>query len=83
MQSRFEEQEVLRCLKMCAMDKAPGPDGFTMGFFIKCYEMLKKHIMGMFHNFHSHAFFERSFNETYIALTPKKNSAKELMISDL
>lgn len=25
----------LRCLKMCATDKALGPDGFTTGFFIK------------------------------------------------
>jgi len=26
LQREFEEQEVLACLKMCAMDKAPGPD---------------------------------------------------------
>ena len=32
----FEESEVLDCLKMCAIDKAPGPDTFTMGFFLKC-----------------------------------------------
>lgn len=36
LQSSFDEQEVLRCLKMCAVDKAPGPDGYTMSFFIKC-----------------------------------------------
>uniref|UniRef100_A0A1S3X514 Reverse transcriptase domain-containing protein n=1 Tax=Nicotiana tabacum TaxID=4097 RepID=A0A1S3X514_TOBAC len=32
LQSNFEEQEVLTCLKMCASDKAPGPDGYTMDF---------------------------------------------------
>jgi len=32
LQRNFEESEVLKCLKMCAIDKAPGPDGFTMGF---------------------------------------------------
>lgn len=37
MQGRFKEEEVLRCLKMCVTDKAPGPDGFTMRFF---YQML-------------------------------------------
>ena len=26
----FDEQEVLACLKMCATDKAPGPDGYTV-----------------------------------------------------
>lgn len=61
------------------MDKAPGPDGFTMGFFIKCWDVLKQDIMGVFHNFHSHGLFEKSFNATYIALIPKKNGAKELM----
>lgn len=34
LQVDFDENEVLRCLKLCAADKAPGPDGFTMGFFI-------------------------------------------------
>jgi len=36
LQSNFEESEVLRCLKLCAVDKAAGLDGFTMGFFITC-----------------------------------------------
>ena len=33
LQREFEEQ-VLACLKMCAMDKALGPDGYTMVFFL-------------------------------------------------
>lgn len=32
LQSNFEDSEVLTCLKLCAADKAAGPDGFTMGF---------------------------------------------------
>ncbi|XP_075077018.1 uncharacterized protein LOC142163778 [Nicotiana tabacum] len=36
LQTNFEEQEVLSNLKMCASDKAPDPDGYTMGFFRKC-----------------------------------------------
>ncbi|WMV30151.1 hypothetical protein MTR67_023536 [Solanum verrucosum] len=39
LQGRFEENEVLNCLKLCAADKAPGPDGYTMGFFIKCRDI--------------------------------------------
>lgn len=34
--------------------------------------------MEVFHNFHSNAFFKRSFNATYVALIPKKKGAKEL-----
>lgn len=48
----FEESEVLDCLKMCAIDKAPGPDGFTMRFFLKCWEVLKGDIMKAFQNFY-------------------------------
>ena len=48
LQREFKEQEVLACLKMCAIDKAPGPDGYTMGFFIKCWDVVKKDIMDTF-----------------------------------
>lgn len=30
----FEEEEVMERIKQCAVDKAPGPDGYTMAFFI-------------------------------------------------
>uniref|UniRef100_A0A0V0HVN8 Putative ovule protein n=1 Tax=Solanum chacoense TaxID=4108 RepID=A0A0V0HVN8_SOLCH len=59
LQAKFEE-EVLSCLKKCAIDKSPGPDGYTMGFFIKCWEVLKHDIMNAFHNFYEHEIFERA-----------------------
>ncbi|KAF3625895.1 putative mannosyl-oligosaccharide 1,2-alpha-mannosidase MNS3-like [Capsicum annuum] len=72
LQSNFDETEVLRCLKLCASDKAPGPDGFTMGFFIKCWEVVKQDILDTFQNFHDQKVFEKSFNATFIVLIPKK-----------
>lgn len=78
LQGDFEEQEVYNCLKMCAEDKAPGPDGYTLGFYIKCWEIMKHDIMEALHNFYSQEVFEKSFNATYIALIPKKKGAKEL-----
>lgn len=48
----FDEEEVLRCLKQCATDEAPGPDDFTMGFYIKCWEVVKGDIMETFQHFH-------------------------------
>ena len=65
-------------MKMCAMDKAPGPDGFTMGFYIKCWEVLKKDIMGTFRNSHARRVFGKSFSVTYVTLIPKHTRAKEL-----
>ena len=75
----FEEEEVLKCLKQCEIDKAPGPDGFTMGFCIKCWEVVKNDIMKTFQNLYEQGRFERSFNATFIALIPKKKGAKELI----
>lgn len=45
LQRRFEEEEVLQCIKLCASDKAPGPDGFSMGFYRKFWSVLKSDIM--------------------------------------
>lgn len=82
LQANFQEQEVLNCLKKCVVDKAPGPDGYTMGFFIKCWDILKHDIMEAFHNFYENEIFEKSFNATYIALLLKKGGAMELKTSD-
>ena len=32
-QRPFEEEEIVICLNMCAMEKAPGPDAFPMVLF--------------------------------------------------
>lgn len=73
----FEEDEVLMGLKTCAIDKAPGPDGYTMCFLVKCWEILKADVMATIQNFHSQEVFEKSFNATYTVL-PKMNGATEL-----
>lgn len=78
LQGKFEEEEVLSCLKKCAIDKASRPDEYTMGLLIKCWEVLKHGIMNAFHNFYEVEIFEKSFNATYIALIPKTKGAKEL-----
>lgn len=76
LQRDFDEHEVLESLKLCA--KAPGPDGYTMGFFHKCWEIVREDLMKTIKNFHNNEYFEKSFNASYIALIPKKNGAKEL-----
>lgn len=80
LQATFDEHEVHSCLKKCAADKAPapGPDGYTMGFYIKCWDVIKNDIMAAFNNFYEQEMFEKRFNATYIALIPKKKGAKEL-----
>ncbi|KAH0716935.1 hypothetical protein KY285_012966 [Solanum tuberosum] len=78
LQRPFEEEEIMECLKQCAMEKAPGPDGFPMVFFQTFWGILKEDIINTIKVFHSKQTFEKSFNATFIALIPKKPRASEL-----
>jgi len=76
--SPFEEEEILGCLKLCVMEKAPGPDGFPMSFYLSFWEILKENIIKAIQEFHARQITEKSFNATFVALIPKKASAAEL-----
>ncbi|KAH0670732.1 hypothetical protein KY290_026130 [Solanum tuberosum] len=52
LQRQFEEDEVFNCIKSCASDKAPGPDGFSMSFFQIFWEILKTDFMNAVRQFH-------------------------------
>ena len=56
-------------------DKAPSPDGFTMAFFQKCWNVVEKDVMAFFDHFHTSSEFERSLNASFLSLIPKKNNA--------
>ena len=36
MERAFDEEEVLNVVRKMVKDKAPGPDGFSIGFFQEC-----------------------------------------------
>jgi len=56
-------------------DKAPGPDGFTMAFFHKCWSVVEKDVMAFFDHFLRSSEFEWSLNAFFLSLIPKKNNA--------
>jgi hypothetical protein len=74
LERKFDREEVFQVLKDLQGDKAPGPDGFSMAFFHKCWEVVGDDIMDLF-EFHTHCKFEKSLNATFIALIPKKKDA--------
>lgn len=57
LQRPFSEDEVIRTTNLCAVDKAPGPDGFTIGFFKECWEVIREDVMQTIHNFHQKEVF--------------------------
>ena len=74
----FDEDEVFGVVHDFNGDKASGLDGFTMVFFQSCWSMEKTDIMNVFHVFHAHSVFEKSFNATFLALMPKKINAVDV-----
>jgi len=78
LQRQFEEDEILEGIKLCAMEKAPGPDGFPMSFYLAFWELIKEDILKTIQYFYEHQKFEKSLNATFIALIPKKVGASEL-----
>jgi hypothetical protein len=73
--SRFERDEILQVVKDLQGDKSPGPDGFTMAFFQKCWHVLERDIMGFFDEFYAEGTFAGSLNATFVTLIPKKQNA--------
>lgn len=53
-------------LKSMVGDKASSLDGFSMGFFQTCLEVIKDDIKGFFHEFYEDRRFEKSLNATFI-----------------
>lgn len=80
----FEEEEILGCLKLCAMEKAPGPDDFPMSlsFYLSFWEILKENIIKAIQEFHARQITEKSFNATFVALIPRKSVLLNLKTSD-
>jgi hypothetical protein len=74
----FTFDEVLQVVKDLQGDKAPGPDGFTMASFQKCWLVIEEDVMGFFAEVYTHCKFERSLNATFIALIPKKQNASNI-----
>ncbi|KAL6322576.1 hypothetical protein AAG906_009887 [Vitis piasezkii] len=61
-----------------AEGEVPGPDGFTMAFWLFCWDLVKVEIMGFFKEFHERGRFVKSLNATFLVLVPKKGGAEDL-----
>ncbi|KAL6345797.1 hypothetical protein AAG906_017549 [Vitis piasezkii] len=76
LENPFLEEEVLAALTDLGKDKAPGPDGFTMAFWLFGWDVVKFEIMGFFREFHERGRFVKSLNATFLVLVPKKEGIR-------
>jgi hypothetical protein len=74
----FGEEEVTDVVSGFNGDKAPGSDGFSMGFFQCCWDILWPDVMAILNYFHGLCSFEKSLNATFVSLIPKKMDALEV-----
>lgn len=74
----FSEEEVWNIISGMSGDKSLGPDGFSISFFKKCWDIVKRDLMKVFEEFYYSEEFYEHLNNTFITLIPKKHNAKEL-----
>jgi mannosylglycoprotein endo-beta-mannosidase len=79
METPFSLEEIKLALDDLPRDKAPGPDGFSGGFYKSCWDIIRTDVHAAFHQiFHLDARGLRKINSSLIALIPKKNDAVAL-----
>lgn len=57
-------------------DKTPGLNGFTPGFYKKCWRIIGKYVMTTVRKFFEEGKFLDRLNDTVLVLLPKKKNPK-------
>ncbi|KAE8729397.1 hypothetical protein F3Y22_tig00003715pilonHSYRG00041 [Hibiscus syriacus] len=72
LEEHFFEQKIWQAIASSDSSKAPGPNGFTMGFFKRCWPSLKEFVMIFFKDLCFGRKWEHGVNHAFITLIPKK-----------
>ncbi|XP_030479414.1 uncharacterized protein LOC115696664 [Cannabis sativa] len=67
------ENEILKFIRSMGQDKAPGPDGMSVGFYIHHWNVIKKDFVDMVTHFFMYADLPQFINNTNMVLIPKKD----------
>jgi hypothetical protein len=68
------EAEVLGALQQMNLDKAPGPDGFTVHFYLLCWNIVKRDLVRMVQYVQKSARMGGNINSSFLALVPKESN---------
>ncbi|XP_024004030.1 uncharacterized protein LOC112081502 [Eutrema salsugineum] len=72
------DEEIKAAIFSMPRNKAPGPDGFPLEFFLEAWSVVGDDIIAAVKDFFSTGFLLRRFNYTVIALLPKFPGADQL-----
>ncbi|XP_058754722.1 uncharacterized protein LOC131627879 [Vicia villosa] len=70
----FEENEIKEAAWSCDGSKSPGPDGYSILFYKKCWEIVKSDVISCFRELHSGSCLSKSITSSFLALIPKSNN---------
>ena len=77
LEESFSEEEIWNAISSLNSDKAPGPDGFPIAFWIYSWEFVKSEVLGFFREFHDQGRFVKNLNASFLVLIPKKQTVED------
>nr|GFA89131.1 cysteine-rich receptor-like protein kinase [Tanacetum cinerariifolium] len=76
LERHFSKEEIKGAVWDCGLDKLPGPDGFTFGFYRRYWSLLEDEVVEAVNHFYNNGFCHKEGNSSFIALIPKTQGAK-------
>lgn len=74
LEAEFTEAEIKAAVKDCDGNKAPGPDGFNMLCFQKCWKLMKGEVLNFMKDFHMNGRLVTGLNSSFVTLIPKREN---------
>nr|GFA94229.1 RNA-directed DNA polymerase, eukaryota, reverse transcriptase zinc-binding domain protein [Tanacetum cinerariifolium] len=76
----FSKEEIKQAVWDCGLDKSPGPDGFTFGFYRRFWSLIECDVVEAVNHFYNNGFCHKGGNSSFIALISKTQGAN--MVKD-
>lgn len=73
LEAAFSESEIWAAVKEIDGNKAPGPDGFNLLCFQKCWKVFKVEMVQFFNDFHCNGRLAKCLTSSFVTLVPKKD----------
>ncbi|CAL1380263.1 unnamed protein product [Linum trigynum] len=74
----FSKEEIWKAVRSCRGDKSPGPDGFSLAFYKRCWNTIKSDLLLAFEDFHANGHFPNCVSHSFICLIPKKDDVEDV-----
>ncbi|GJS61352.1 RNA-directed DNA polymerase, eukaryota [Tanacetum coccineum] len=76
LEAEVSNEEIKKAVWDCGIDKSPGPDGFTFGFYKKFWDIIESDVVAAVKSFFHSGNFQKGCNFSFITLIPKILDAK-------